>query len=138
MLFLNSNSIPAAQLPNEFVYLPVDMLEYHGFDVELTEESGKKVYRVTRNEEKRIFPSAVTAEYYNYKDRDYVNFYHTNHEVYIESDIPANAYEHENGTVFIQSDELAKFGTFDWNAKTHTINIDFGKNLQVDHLKFLC
>ena len=87
MLFLNSNSIPAAQLPNEFVYLPVDMLEYHGFDVALTEENGKKIYRVTRNEEKRIFPSAVTAEYYNYKDRDYVNFYHTSHLLFLSGSV---------------------------------------------------
>ena len=32
-LFINGISIPAAQLPNKFVYLPIEDLEYYGFDI---------------------------------------------------------------------------------------------------------
>lgn len=35
MLFINENSIPAAQLPNNFVYVSVDGLAYYGFDVDI-------------------------------------------------------------------------------------------------------
>lgn len=118
MLFINENSIPAAQLPNQFVYLKVNDLEHYGFDVELDESSGKKIYTVTCNEKKGVHPNEVPS------GDEKVNVYTTDAEVYIDSDVPANVFELENGTVLIQSDELAKYGSYDWNPETHKINID--------------
>lgn len=117
MLFINGNSIPAAQLPNEFVYIIVDDLKWYGFDVKSEEINGKKIYTVTRNKEKRIHPKEVPSS------NELVNVYTTNAEVYIDSDVPANVFELENGTVVVQSDEFAKYGTYDWNAETHKISI---------------
>ena len=119
MLFINGNSIPAAQLPNEFVYIPVNALEYHGFDVTLDETSGKRIYKVTKNDEKKIWTQEVPSS------NDVLNVYTTDAEVYIESNVPANVFELENGTVLVQSDEFAKYGTYNWNAEFHTISIDF-------------
>ena len=119
MLFINGNSIPAAQLPNEFVYIPVNALEYHGFDVTLDETSGKRIYKVTKNDEKEIWTQEVPSS------NDVLNVYTTDAEVYIESNVPANVFELENGTVLVQSDEFAKYGTYNWNAEFHTISIDF-------------
>lgn len=101
MLFINGNSIPAAQLPNEFVYIPVNALEYHGFDVTLDETSGKRIYKVTKNDEKEIWTQEVPSS------NDVLNVYTTDAEVYIESNVPANVFELENGTVLVQSDEFA-------------------------------
>ncbi len=115
LLFINGNSIPAAQLPNEFVYFEIDCLEYYGFDVARENVNGKKIYTVTRNDRKGIFHHAVTEKT--------VKVYTTDAEVYIESDIPANAFELENGTVMVQSDELAKYGTYNWDADSHTVSI---------------
>lgn len=117
MLFINGNSIPAAQLPNQFVYVAVDELEWYGFDVDLKETNEKKIYTVKRNAEKRIFPEEVPS------NDEIVNVYTTDAEVYIDSDTPANVFELENGTVVVQSDELAKYGTYDWNTETHQISI---------------
>ena len=49
MLFINGNSIAAAQLPNEFVYIPVELLEYYGFDISLNTDNGYKNYRLRRD-----------------------------------------------------------------------------------------
>ena len=49
MLFINGNSIAAAQLPNEFVYLPVDILDFYGFDIFYNEDKGYKEYTLRRN-----------------------------------------------------------------------------------------
>ncbi|MBQ3573003.1 MAG: S-layer homology domain-containing protein, partial [Clostridia bacterium] len=56
---------------------------------------------------------------------DVLNVYTTDAEVYIESNVPANVFELENGTVLVQSDEFAKYGTYNWNVEFHTISIDF-------------
>ena len=117
MLFINGSSIPAAQLPNQFVYIRVNDLKYYGFDVELIESDGQRIYTITRNEDNGIFPKEEPSSGENEK------VYTTDAVVYIDSDIPANVFELENGTVLIQSDELAKYGTYNWSAETHTINI---------------
>lgn len=117
MLFINGSSIPAAQLPNQFVYIKVNDLKYYGFDVELNESDGQRIYTITRNEDNGIFPKEEPSSGENEK------VYTTDAIVYIDSDIPANVFELENGTVLIQSDELAKYGTYNWSAETHTINI---------------
>ena len=121
MLYINGISVPAAQLPNNFVYLPVEELEYYGFDI----EKENNVYRVTRNEEKGIRSSEVPSS------PDVLKVYTTSAEVYLDSDIPANVFELENGTVLIQSDELAKYGTYDWSDETHQIHIDFKNTLSM-------
>ena len=131
MLFINGNSIPAAQLPNEFVYIPVNALEYHGFDVSLDETSGKRIYKVIKNDEKKIWTQEVPSS------NDVLNVYTTDAEVYIESNVPANVFELENGTVLVQSDEFAKYGTYNWNAEFHTISIDFtDKNITLPFQPF--
>lgn len=131
MLFINGNSVPAAQLPNEFVYIPVNELENHGFDVLLDETSGKRIYKVTKNDEKKIWTQEVPAS------NDVLNVFTTDAEVYIESNVPANVFELENGTVLVQSDELAKYGTYNWNAEFHTISIDFtDKNITLPFKPF--
>ncbi len=122
MLFINGNSIAAAQLPNEFVYIPVEHLEYYGFDVLYNNDNGYKEYVVRRNGSTDFVPEyTYTAEYY----KNYTKVYATEAKVYLDSDTPANVYELENGTVLIQSDELAKYGTYNWDVNTHTISIDF-------------
>ncbi len=123
MLFINGVSIPAAQLPNEFVYLRVNDLDSYGFDVTYEETDESKKYTVTRNDNEGIFHHDVTEKT--------LKVYSTNAKVYIDSDSPANVYELEDGTVLVQSDELAKYGTYDWNAETHTISINLksGKEL---------
>ena len=124
MLFINGNSIPAAQLPNEFVYVRVDDLDDYGFDVYMSlwgegEDNVKKIYTVKRNEKKGIRSEEVPSSL------DVLNVYKTDAEVYIDSDIPANVFELEDGTVLVQSDEFAKYGGYDWNIETHQIHIDF-------------
>lgn len=131
MLFINGNSVPAAQLPNEFVYIPVDALEYHGFDVSLDETSGKRIYKVTKNDKKNIWKQEVQSS------NDVINVYTTDAEVYIESNVPANVFELENGAVLVQSDEFAKYGTYNWYAEFHTISIDFtDKNITLPFQPF--
>lgn len=120
MVFINNNPIPGAQLPNRFVYVFVEDLSNYGFDVSLDETSGKKIYHISRNENLSIHPSAGIK----FGD-DEINVYTTDAEVYIDSSTPANVFELENGAVLIQSDELAKYGTYDWSSETHTISIDF-------------
>ena len=122
VVFINNNQIPSAQLPNGFVYLPVDALNEYGFDISLDETSGKKIYTVQRNDKKYVHPQ-ITADYY-----PDTNVYTTDSEVYMDSDTPANVFELENGVVLIQSDELAKYGVFDWSYETHTIAINFENN----------
>ncbi len=122
MLFINGNSISAAQLPNEFVYLPVEHLKYYGFDVTYNNDNGYKEYVVRRNGSTDFVPEyTYTAEHY----KNYTKVYTTDAKVYLDSDIPANVFELEDGTVLIQSDELAKYGTYFWDVNTHTISIDF-------------
>lgn len=122
MLFINGNSISAAQLPNEFVYLPVEHLEYYGFDVLYNNENGYKEYKINRNEATEFVPEfTYNAERY----KDYTKVYSTDAKVYLDSEIPANVFELEDGTVLVQSDELAKYGTYTWDSNTHTISIDF-------------
>lgn len=118
MLYLDGYSIPAAQLPNEFVYVRVDDLSFYGFNVVHSEENGKEIYTVNRNESKDILPAQNVF-------LDEQKVYTTDAEVYIDSDTSANVFELENGDVLVQCDELAKYGSFDWNAETHQINIDF-------------
>lgn len=131
MLFINGNSVPAAQLPNEFVYIPVNELENHGFDVLLDETSGKRIYTVTKNDEKNLWTQEVPSS------NEVTKVYTTDAEVYIESDVPANVFELENGTVLVQSDELAKYGTYNWNAEFHTISVDFtDKNATLPFMPF--
>lgn len=127
MLFINGNSIPAAQLPNGFVYLPVEALEYYGFDVSYNETNGCKEYHINRNGAALFNPDfTYKAEHYSKNSK----VYEANAKVYIDSTTPANIYELENGTVLVQSDELAKYGTYLWNAETGTIDINFsGDNL---------
>ncbi len=125
MLFINGNSIQAAQLPNEFVYLRVDDLEGYGFDVEYEHTEDKKIYRLTFNGEKGIRPMKTPE--LNGK----VKVYTTNAQVYIDSDIPANVFELENGTVLVQSDEFAKYGTYKWDADNHTISINLKNNREL-------
>ncbi len=121
MLYINGISVPAAQLPNNFVYLPVEELEYYGFDF----EKENNVYKVTRNEEKGVRSSEVPSS------PDVLKVYTTSAEVYLDSDIPANVFELENGTVLIQSDELAKYGSYNRSDETHQIRIDFKNNLSI-------
>ncbi len=128
MLFINGNSIPAAQLPNEFVYLPIDVLEYFGFNIVYNDANGYKEYILKRNETDIYVPD------FTYKAQHYSNItkvYETNAKVYLDSDVPANVYELENGTVLMQSDELAKYGTYHWNIEEGTIDINF------NNMKFL-
>ncbi len=120
MVFINNNPIPEAQLPNRFVYVFVEDLSNYGFDVSLDETSGKKIYHISRNENLSIHPSAGIKS-----GNDEINVYTTDAEVYLDSSTPANVFELENGAVLIQSDELAKYGTYDWSSETHTISIDF-------------
>lgn len=117
MLFINGNSISAAQLPNAFVYVPVDDLEWYGFDVERKGTDDKRIYIVTRNMKKSVYAGGAASV------SEHVGVYTTNAEVYLDSDTPANVFELENGTVMLQSDELAKYGTYDWDSETHTISI---------------
>lgn len=120
MLFINGNSIAAAQLPNEYVYIPVESLDAYGFDVLYNNES--KEYVIRRNGYSEFVPEfAYVAEHY----KDYTNVYTTDAKVYLDSNIPANVYELEDGTVLIQSDELAKYGSYNWDVNTHIISIDF-------------
>ncbi len=122
MLFINGNSISAAQLPNEFVYLPVEHLEYYGFNVLYNNDNGYKEYVIRRNGTTDFVPEfTYNAERY----KNYTKVYSTDAKVYLDSDFPANVFELENGTVLVQSDELAKYGTYTWDANTHTISIDF-------------
>lgn len=125
MLFINGSSIPAAQLPNQFVYIRVNDLKYYGFDVELIESDGQRIYTITRNEDNGIIPKEGPSSGESEK------VYTTDAVVYIDSDIPANVFELENGTVLVQSDELAKYGTYDWSAETHTINITLNNSNEV-------
>lgn len=60
-----------------------------------------------------------------YAERECVGTTVVKAEVYLDSSTPANVFELENGAVLIQSDELAKYGTYDWSSETHTISIDF-------------
>lgn len=120
-LFINGNSIPSAQLPNEFVYIPVEVLDYFGFDIVCNEDNGYKEYTLTRNGETYFVPKfTYNAERY----KTQTNVYTTQAKVYLDSDIPANVYELENGTVLLQSDELAKYGTYNWNEGEKTISIE--------------
>lgn len=64
MLFINGNSIPAAQLPNAFVYVPVDDLEWYGFDVERKVTDDKRIYIVTRNAKKSVYAGGAAAILY--------------------------------------------------------------------------
>ena len=122
MLFINGNSIAAAQLPNEFVYLPVDILDFYGFDIFYNEDKGYKEYTLRRNGSTYFVPKyTYNAEHY----KDYTKVYTTDAKVYFDSDISANVFELENGTVLVQSDELAKYGRYNWDVNTHTISIDF-------------
>lgn len=122
MLFINGNSVSAAQLPNEFVYLPVEHLEYYGFDVLYNNDNGYKEYVIRRNGSSDFVPEfTYNAERY----KNYTKVYTTDAKVYLDSDIPANVFELEDGTVLVQSDELAKYGTYKWDTNTHTISIDF-------------
>lgn len=122
MLFINGNSIAAAQLPNEFVYIPVELLDYYGFDISLNNDNGYKNYRLRRDGSSDFVPKfTYNAEHY----KNLKKVYSTDAKVYIDSDIPANAFELEDGTVLIQSDELAKYGTYNWDAVAHTISINF-------------
>ncbi len=130
ILYIDGNSIPAAQLPNGFVYVKVDELDDYGFDVYMSlrdegTDNVKKIYTVKRNEKKGIRSEEVPSS------PDVLDVYRTNAEVYIDSDIPANVFELENGTVLVQSDELAKYGEYDWNIETHQIYIDFKQSLSM-------
>ncbi len=96
MLFINGNSISATQLPNEFVYLPVEHLEYYGFDVLYNNDNGYKEYVIRRNGSTDFVPEfTYNAERY----KDYTKVYSTDAKVYLDSDIPANVFELENRTV---------------------------------------
>ncbi len=122
MLFINGNSIAAAQLPNEFVYIPVELLDYYGFEIIYSNDNGYKEYILRRDGSTDFVPKfTYNAEHY----KNLKKIYSTDAKVYIDSDIPANAFELEDGTVLIQSDELAKYGTYNWDAASHTISIDF-------------
>ena len=125
MLFINGNSIASAQLPNEFVYIPVENLDSYGFDVLYNNDNGYKEYVIKRNGSTNFVPEfAYSAEHY----KDYTKVYTTDAKVYLDSDIPANVFELENGTVLVQSDEFAKYGTYNWDINTHTISIDFNND----------
>ncbi len=122
MLFINGNSIAAAQLPNEYVYIPVESLAAYGFDVLYNNDNEYKEYVIRRNGSTDFVPEfAYIAEHY----KDCTKVYTTNAKVYLDSNIPANVFELEDGTVLIQSDELAKYGSYNWDVATHTISIDF-------------
>ena len=122
MLFINGNSVCAAQLPNEFVYIPVEHLEYYGFDVLYNNDNGYKDYILRRNGIAEFVPEfTYTAEHY----KNNTKVYTTDAKVYLDSDIPANVYELEDGTVLVQSDELAKYGSYNWDVNNHTISINF-------------
>jgi len=122
MLFINGNSVAAAQLPNEYVYIPVESLDAYGFDVFYNNDKGYKEYVVRRNGSTEFVPEfAYIAEHY----RDFTKVYTTDAKVYLDSDIPANVFELEGGTVLVQSDELAKYGKYNWDVNAHTISIDF-------------
>lgn len=86
--------------------MPIEDLECYGFDVFFNEDKGYKEYTLRWNGLTYFTPKhTYNAEYYN----DYTGVYTTKSKVYLDSDIPANVYELENGTVLIQSDELAKY-----------------------------
>ena len=122
MLFINGNSITAAQLPNEYVYIPVENLEAYGFYVIYNNDKNYKEYVIRRNGSKNFVPEfAYTSEHY----KDYTKVYTTDAKVYLDSDIPANVFELEDGTILVQSDELKKYGTYNWDVDTHTISINF-------------
>lgn len=130
LAYINQHSIPAAQLPNQFIYIPVEILRDYGFDVSVNQ--AKDIYTVHRNEERPIGPSAVTAA--DYTD---TTVYTTDVKVYIDSELPANVFELEDGTVLVQSDELAKYGEYHWNDEAHTISIQLtDKRLLPETQKF--
>ena len=122
LVFINGNSIAAAQLPNEYVYIPVESLAAYGFDVLSNNDNGHKEYIVRRNGLSNFVPEfAYTSEHY----KDCTKVYTTDTKVYLDSNIPANVFELEDGTVLVQSDELKKYGIYNWDIDTHTISIDF-------------
>ena len=80
MLFINGNSIAAAQLPNEYVYIPVESLESYGFDVLYNDDNGYKEYVIRRNGSTDFVPEfAYTAEHY----KNYTKVYTTDAKVYL-------------------------------------------------------
>ena len=123
LVYINGNSIPAAQLPNEYVYVCVEDLAYYGFTVDKITADGRNTYIVKKSDNSDIFPTQTVS------DNTEINVYTTNSEVFLDSDTPANTFELEDGTVLIQSDELAKYGTYNWNADTHKISINFGESM---------
>lgn len=137
LVFIDGNSIPAAQLPNKFIYIPVEALSCYGFDISLDTRpatldlsEGKYIYTIKYNTQKEINATEYTQSDAAEKLKSQTSVYTANRsEVYFEGDnVPANIFETENGTAVIQSDELAKFGTYTWNDQTHTVSIEFNKN----------
>lgn len=116
VVFINGCSIPSVQMPNGYVYIQADNLENYGFDV--SKENGE--YIINRNNKKTISPVIKSEE---------VKVYTSDVKVYLDSETPANVYETEDGEVIVQCDELAKYGSFDWNGEVGTIQIDFQDNV---------
>lgn len=136
---LDGVPILSAQLPNGFVYLPLALLAYYGFDITVdtrpARQDGGYVYTVVRNDKTPFFSTEmIHQDSWTVMQRQ-SRVYTTKVQVYLDSDTPANVYETEDGIVLIQSDELAKYGTYDWDKKTQTICIDMGIETP-DHLSF--
>lgn len=128
VVFLDGVPILSAQLPNGFVYLPLELLAYYGFDITVDTRPALHddgyIYTVTRNDKTPFFSTEMIHQDSWAVMQRQSRVYTTKVQVYLDSDTPANVYETEDGIVLIQSDELAKYGAYDWNTKTQTICID--------------
>lgn len=120
MLFIDGVSIPAAQLPNLFVYIPLDVLERYGFSVVKMQNTGE--YLVSKLSYYKTEPCRENAP-----AGQKIGVYETDVKVYIESDEPANVFELEDGRIMVQSDELQKYGGYVWDEKTGTISINMAE-----------
>lgn len=121
MLFIDGASVPAAQLPNHFVYIPLDVLDKYGFSVVRMQNSGE--YFVSKLSYYKPEPCRENAPL-----GQKIGVYETDAKVYIDSDIPANVFELEDGRIVVQSDELQKYGDYVWDEKSGTISVNMAES----------
>lgn len=120
MLFIDGISVPAAQLPNKFVYIPLDVLDKYGFSVVRMQGSGE--YLVSKLSYYETEPCRENAP-----SGQKIGVYETGVKVYIDSDNPANVFELEDGRIMVQSDELQKYGDYVWDENSGTISINMAE-----------
>lgn len=118
IVFINGCSIPSLQLPNGYAYVFVEDLENYGFNTYTNEYNiGKLNIRIERD-----ITKDTNIIYRN--DEKQLKILETVNEVYLDSDTPANVYTADGKTI-IQCDELAKYGTFEWDVDAGKIYINF-------------